>query len=155
MFSYLISRSTGCGAPASDAGAEIWSAAFHNFERAMGVAARGDRLAVGSQRQVWFLNAAPEIAPRLPPAGQYDGCFLARTALYTGEIQVHELAFGGAEGANSGAPTRCSPVCARWMSVIASSRAGGRSSFRRWRRRIVVTSTALRWGTIASRLMRR
>src|SRR5687768_4209730 len=59
--------------------------AFHNFDRAMGVAARPDRLAVGARRQVWFLNAAHDIAPRLMPAGQFDACFLARTAHYTGE----------------------------------------------------------------------
>src|SRR5687768_18084433 len=59
--------------------------AFHNFDRAMGVAARPDRLAVGARRQVWFLNAAHDIAPRLKPAGQFDACFLARTAHYTGE----------------------------------------------------------------------
>lgn len=72
--------------------------AFHNFDRAMGVAARPDRLAVGARGQVWFLNAAHDIAPRLKPAGQFDACFLARTAHFTGEIQVHELAFGGPDG---------------------------------------------------------
>lgn len=72
--------------------------AFHNFERAMGVAARPDRLAVGARRQVWFLNAAHDIAPRLKPGAQFDACFLARTAHYTGEIQIHELAFGGPDG---------------------------------------------------------
>lgn len=70
---------------------------FHNFERAMGVAARPDRLAVGAQRQIWILNSAPDIASRIPPVGQFDGCFLARTAHYTGEIQVHDLAFVGEE----------------------------------------------------------
>jgi uncharacterized protein (TIGR03032 family) len=70
---------------------------FHNFERAMGIAARADRLAVGAQRQVWFLDAAPDIAPRLPPPGSHDACFLTRSALFTGEIQIHELAFGGRE----------------------------------------------------------
>src|SRR4051812_24883247 len=35
---------------------------YHNFERAMGLAARTDRLAVGTHQQVWFLQAAPEIA---------------------------------------------------------------------------------------------
>src|SRR4051794_19003067 len=40
---------------------------FHNFERAMGVAVRPDRLAVGSRAQVWFLDAAPALVPRLDP----------------------------------------------------------------------------------------
>ena len=45
---------------------------FHNFERAMGVAVRPDRLAVGTQSQVWFLRSAPDIAPRLAPAGRIN-----------------------------------------------------------------------------------
>lgn len=71
---------------------------FHNFERAMGIAVRPDRVAVGAQRQIWFLDSAPDVAPRIPPAGRHDGCFLTRAAHFTGEIQVHELAFGGADG---------------------------------------------------------
>ena len=69
------------------------SLAYHNFERAMGIAARPGRLAVGTHRQVWFLRAAPEIAARVEPAGRYDACFLARSAHFTGEIQGHELAW--------------------------------------------------------------
>src|SRR5262249_2385368 len=65
---------------------------LHNFERAMGVAVRPDRLAVGAQNQVWFLRSAPEIAPRLAPAGRYDACFLARSSHLTGDIHVHEMA---------------------------------------------------------------
>jgi hypothetical protein len=34
---------------------------FPNFERAMGVAVRHDRLAIGSRAQVWFLDAAPAL----------------------------------------------------------------------------------------------
>src|SRR5262249_33129946 len=70
---------------------------FHNFERAMGVAVRPDRLAGGTQSQVWFLRSAPDIAPRLAPAGQHDACFLARSSHMTGDIHVHELAWAGAE----------------------------------------------------------
>jgi uncharacterized protein (TIGR03032 family) len=70
---------------------------YHNFERAMGLAARPDRLAVGTHRQVWTLRAAPEIAARIEPAGRHDACFLARSAHFTGEIQGHELAWAGEE----------------------------------------------------------
>src|SRR4051794_21162612 len=37
---------------------------FHNFERAMGVAVRPDRVAVGSRAQIWSLDAAPDLVPR-------------------------------------------------------------------------------------------
>ena len=70
---------------------------FHNFEHAMGVAARRDRIAVGTRNQVWSLRAAPDIAPRLEPAGRHDGCFLARSSHFTGDIDAHELAWAGEE----------------------------------------------------------
>jgi uncharacterized protein (TIGR03032 family) len=70
---------------------------FHNFERAMGVAVGPGRLAVGTLAQVWLLRSAPDIAPRLPPAGRHDACFLARSSHMTGDIHVHEMAWAGEE----------------------------------------------------------
>jgi uncharacterized protein (TIGR03032 family) len=70
---------------------------FHNFERAMGVAVRPDRLAVGTLTQIWFLRSAPDIAPRLGPDGRHDACFLARSTHMTGDIHVHEMAWAGEE----------------------------------------------------------
>ncbi|WP_435006861.1 TIGR03032 family protein [Tundrisphaera lichenicola] len=76
-------------------GAPVFS--FHHFEQAMGLAPHPRRLAVGSRRQVWILNSAPELAPRIEPAGRYDSCFLTRTAHYTGNIHVHEMAWADDE----------------------------------------------------------
>jgi uncharacterized protein (TIGR03032 family) len=70
--------------------------AFHSFERAMGVAVRPDRLAVGARKQVWLLRSAPDIAARLADRG-YDACYLARAAHHTGDIHVHELTWVGDE----------------------------------------------------------
>lgn len=70
---------------------------FCNFEQAMGVAAHPRRLAVGTRRQVWLLRAAPEIAPRVEPAGKYDACYLTRASHYTGLIHVHEMGWAGDE----------------------------------------------------------
>jgi uncharacterized protein (TIGR03032 family) len=70
---------------------------FHNFEKAMGMAVKHDRIAVGTRDQVWSLRSTPAIAPRLEPRGRYDGCFLARNAHFTGDIQAHELAWAGDE----------------------------------------------------------
>src|SRR5262249_2778385 len=61
---------------------------FHNFERIMGVAVRPDRMAVGTLTQVWFLRSAPDIAPRLAPAGRHDACFLARSSHMIGDIHI-------------------------------------------------------------------
>src|SRR5260370_39411556 len=65
---------------------------FHSFERAMGVAVRPDRLAVGARTLIWLLRSAPDIAARLAERG-YDACYPTRAAQYTGDIHVHEMAW--------------------------------------------------------------
>jgi uncharacterized protein (TIGR03032 family) len=69
--------------------------AYRNFEKAMGIAVAPERLAVGAQGLIWQLRGTPEIAPKLEPVGSRDACFLARSAHFTGEIAVHELAWAG------------------------------------------------------------
>lgn len=72
---------------------------FHQFDQAMGVAARRSQVAVGAKGQVWFLAENSELAPMLEPPGHYDRCYLARSATVTGGIQCHELAWGtGGDG---------------------------------------------------------
>jgi len=71
--------------------------AFHNFERAMGVAVGDAGIAVGATGQIWFLRSAPEIAGRVGPEGGNDACYLTRSSHVTGEIQVHEMAWVGKE----------------------------------------------------------
>lgn len=71
------------------------SLAYRNFEKAMGLAVRPDRIAVGTRSQVWFLNSAPELAPKLEPENTYDACYLARKSHFTGEVQIHEMAWSG------------------------------------------------------------
>ena len=63
----------------------------------MGLAVDGGRLALARRDQVWFLRDAPDIAPRVEPAGRHDACFLPRSSHVTGDIGVHELAWAGDE----------------------------------------------------------
>ena len=70
---------------------------YYNFERAMGLAVRPDRIAVGACAQVWFLPGAPDLAAHIEPAGRHDACFLTRSSHFTGDIQAHELAWVGDE----------------------------------------------------------
>jgi uncharacterized protein (TIGR03032 family) len=63
----------------------------------MGLAADPRRLAVGARDRVWFLRNAPDIAPRIEPAGLHDACFLPRASHVTGDIGVHEMAWAGDE----------------------------------------------------------
>ena len=69
------------------------SLSYHNFERAMGLAVKPDGIAVAARAQVWFLQSAPVLAANVEPADRHDACFLTRSSHFTGEIQIHELAW--------------------------------------------------------------
>lgn len=73
------------------------STLVRTFDRPMGVAADARRLALGTREQIWLLRNAPDIAPRVEPAGQHDACFLPRSSHVTGDIGVHEMAWLGDE----------------------------------------------------------
>ena len=70
---------------------------FHNFERVMGMAIDSKRMAVGGKDWVYFLRNDRAIARQIEPAGSYDACFLTRSGQYTGDISIHDLAWGGKE----------------------------------------------------------
>ncbi len=67
------------------------------FERPMGLAVDARQLMVGTRNQLWVLRNAPDIAPRVEPAGQHDACYLPRSCHVTGDIGVHEVAWAGEE----------------------------------------------------------
>src|SRR5262245_60974988 len=70
---------------------------YHNFERAMGLAVKPDAIAVAARAQVWLLRSAPDLARRVEPLGRHDACYLTRSSHFTGEIQIHELAWADDE----------------------------------------------------------
>lgn len=70
---------------------------FHQFDRAMGIAVKPGTIAVCTRKEVWFLRDAPDIAAKLEPRGDYDACFLTRTAHFTDDIEAHEAAWVGSE----------------------------------------------------------
>jgi uncharacterized protein (TIGR03032 family) len=74
------------------------STLVRTFERPMGLAVDGRRMALGTRDQIWFLRNAPDIAPRVEPPGVHDACYLPRSAHVTGDIGVHEMAWGGDGG---------------------------------------------------------
>lgn len=71
--------------------------AFHNFERAMGIAVNKTQMAVGGKDWVYFLKNDPDIAGQIEPEGSHDACFLTKSGQYTGDISIHDLAWGGQE----------------------------------------------------------
>src|SRR5262245_29826403 len=83
----LVARSAGAGL----------SMLVRTFDRPMGLAVDGGRLALGCRSQVWEFRNAPALAPRVEPAGRPDACFVPRSAHVTGDICVHELAWAGDE----------------------------------------------------------
>jgi uncharacterized protein (TIGR03032 family) len=67
---------------------------FRAFQTPMGMALAGDRLAIGTHIQVWEFVNVPAVAARLDPPGRHDGCYLPRSCHVTGNIQIHEMAWG-------------------------------------------------------------
>jgi uncharacterized protein (TIGR03032 family) len=73
------------------------STLVRTFDQPMGLALAGRRLALGTRNQIWFLRDAPDIAPRMEPAGAHDACYLPRSSYVTGDIRCHEIAWAGDE----------------------------------------------------------
>ena len=67
---------------------------FHSFDRVMGVAVGPRQVAVGTRRQIYFLQASHELSPGVEPAGTHDACWLTRGSIVTGNVHGHELAWG-------------------------------------------------------------
>lgn len=70
---------------------------FRTLPKPMGVAADGDRLAVGTACEVREYQDHPAAARELPPQGSHDACYLPRVAHTTGDILVHEMTWAGGE----------------------------------------------------------
>jgi uncharacterized protein (TIGR03032 family) len=70
---------------------------FVGFDTPMGLAHDGNRLAVGTQFEVWELQNLPVVARSLEPPGRHDGCFVVRSRHFTGRIAAHEMAYVGGE----------------------------------------------------------
>ena len=70
---------------------------FHHFDHAMGLARTKDGLAIGTRREIWFLDAALSLSAKISPPGTYDACFLTKGCHYTGPIMSHEMACADGE----------------------------------------------------------
>ncbi len=89
---------------------------FRGFSRPMGLAVDGDRLAVGTSVEIWEYHNAPAVARRLEPAGSHDACFLPRSSVCTGDVQIHEMAWANSPGEDPElwfVNTRFSCLCTR------------------------------------------
>lgn len=74
------------------------------FNRAMGVAIDGDRMAIATKSEVVVLKNSRELAENYPKKrGVYDTMFLPMASYYTGYLDMHDLHFGedGLYGVNT------------------------------------------------------
>jgi hypothetical protein len=60
----------------------------------MGMARASDRLAIGTPIQVWEFVNVPAVTSKLDPPDRHDACDLLRSCHVTGNIQIHEMAWG-------------------------------------------------------------
>lgn len=70
---------------------------FRLFPKPMGLAVSPNRLAIGCETDVREFHNLPAVASKLDPPGRHDACFLPRVAHSTGDVQIHEMAWGGDE----------------------------------------------------------
>jgi uncharacterized protein (TIGR03032 family) len=73
---------------------------YRSFQSPMGLALAdgGARLAIGTTLQVWEFRDNRDVARRLEPAGRHDACFLPRSSHVTGNVLIHEMAYGAEVG---------------------------------------------------------
>lgn len=70
---------------------------FRAFNKPMGMAVGHGKLAIGTAVDVWEFRNVPAVAAKLDPPGKHDACYLPRAAHVTGDIQIHEMAYVGAD----------------------------------------------------------
>jgi len=78
---------------------------FRTFAKPMGIAAAGGRLALGTATGIWEFHNVPGVCPKLdnpptaptaaPPTIKHDACYMPRSLGFTGDIQIHEMAWAG------------------------------------------------------------
>ena len=61
----------------------------------MGLAVSGNRLAIGTAREIHEFQNVPAVVGQLDALERHDACFLPRSTHVTGDIQIHEMAFAG------------------------------------------------------------
>ncbi|MEP2770571.1 MAG: TIGR03032 family protein [Fulvivirga sp.] len=63
-----------------------------NFQKPMGMALDGNKLAIATKDEVVVLANSPQMAPNYPKQPKtYDALFLPRATYYTGAIDIHDL----------------------------------------------------------------
>lgn len=67
---------------------------FRLFQKPMGLAADRSRLALGCANEIIEFANVPAVAQKLEPIGKHDACYIPRSLHVTGDIDIHEMAWG-------------------------------------------------------------
>ncbi|WP_260432444.1 TIGR03032 family protein [Burkholderia sp. Bp9140] len=85
-------RPSGVAVIGVDAGVPTLSACL--LPRSMGMAVSGNRLAVATMHELMVFANVSTLAPLYPERpGHYDAMFVPRMAYYTGDLDLHDMAF--------------------------------------------------------------
>jgi uncharacterized protein (TIGR03032 family) len=70
---------------------------MRQFDKPLGLAVEGSRIALATRHAVWLLANAPLLAHDFldDQPGRYDALFLPRAMYQTGDLNTHDLAFAG------------------------------------------------------------
>ena len=65
------------------------------FDKPMGIAVSGDKMLLASKDEVLLLENSRELAVHYPnKQNTYDSLWLPRATFYTGQVDMHDIAFG-------------------------------------------------------------
>ncbi|MCS6959094.1 MAG: TIGR03032 family protein [Pseudanabaenaceae cyanobacterium SKYGB_i_bin29] len=70
---------------------------FRKFDKPMGLAADGEKIALGSSYQILEFRNLPAVTAKLIPPYKHDACYLLRQSHITGDIDIHEMAYADDE----------------------------------------------------------
>lgn len=71
---------------------------FRTFNKPMGMAVKDGKISIGSSFQIMELRNIPAVSSRLIPPNKHDACYLPRNVHFTGDIDIHEMAYLEQEG---------------------------------------------------------
>ena len=78
--------------------AEVINTSFKNFPRPMGIAVAGSRLAIGTADSILSFVNQPGLSAVIEPKDSHDTVYAPRAKVQTGDIAIHEMAYGVKDG---------------------------------------------------------
>ena len=72
--------------------------AFKSFNKPMGIAVAGNRFAIGTNDQLLTYTNQASLAPRIKAEKLSDVVYLPRSSVNTGDVAIHEMAYGFEDG---------------------------------------------------------